>query len=193
VLQQAASQSVRWRAQGIGLSIAVNLPALALSDELLPNRLATLLHEHDLPGAALEIEITEEALLVDPSGAQTVLEGLRLLGVHTSIDDYGTGYSSLAYLRQLVVDELKIDRSFIVAMRLDDRSSSIVRSTIDLAHALGLRVVAEGVEDAEIADLLRSFGCDAAQGYYWSRPLPAANFDAWLSDYSTATGIKAAV
>ena len=183
VLQQAAAQSVRWRAEGIFLPIAVNLPASALIDETLPERVAALLHEHALPGAALQVEITEEALLRDPARAQTVLEDLRLLGIHTSIDDYGTGYSSLAYLRELVVDEVKIDRSFIVPMLLDERSSSIVRSTINLAHALGLRVVAEGIEDADIAEMLALFGCDSAQGYHWTRPLPAFELEEWLQEY----------
>jgi len=183
VLHQAAAQSVRWRAEGIFLPIAVNLPASALIDETLPEHVAALLHAHALPGAALQVEITEEALLRDPVRAQTVLEDLRLLGVHISIDDYGTGYSSLAYLRELVVDEVKIDRSFIVPMLLDDRSSSIVRSTIELAHALGLRVVAEGIEDADIAEMLALFGCDSAQGYHWTRPLPACELEEWLQDY----------
>lgn len=186
VLQEAASQSVRWQAEGIFLPIAVNLPVSALSDETLPEHVAALLHEHALPGAALQVEITEEALLRDPARARAVLEDLRLLGVHTSIDDYGTGYSSLAHLRELVVDEVKIDRSFIVPILLDDRSSSIVRSTINLAHALGLRVVAEGVEDAEIAEMLTSFGCDAAQGYHWTHPLPAAELEKWWWDHEGA-------
>lgn len=185
VLQQAAAQSVRWRDEGIFLPIAVNLPASALVDETLPQHMAALLHAHALPGAALQVEITEEVLLRDPARAQAVLQDLRLLGVHTSIDDYGTGYSSLAYLRELVVDEVKIDRSFIVPMLLDDRSSSIVRSTINLAHALGLRVV-EGIEDAEIAEMLTSFGCDAAQGYHWTRPLPAAGLEQWWWDHEGA-------
>jgi diguanylate cyclase (GGDEF)-like protein len=186
VLREAASQSVRWRAEGIFLPIAVNLPPSALMDETLPDHVAALLQEHALPGAALQVEITEEALLRDPARAQAVLDDLRLLGVYTSIDDYGTGYSSLAYLRELVVDEVKIDRSFIVPILLDDRSTAIVRSTINLAHALGLRVVAEGIEDAEIAEMLASFGCDAAQGYHWTRPLPAAGLEEWLSRHDSA-------
>lgn len=190
VLRQALSQSALWREAGIVLPIAVNLPAPDLIDETLPSRVSALLDAHGLPGSALQVEITEEALLKDPARAQSVLANLRALGVQSAIDDYGTGYSSLVYLRELVVDQVKIDRSFIVPMLLDDRSASIVRSTIDLVHALGLRVVAEGIEDAEVAHMLTSFGCDTAQGYHWTRPLPAATLEEWLRDYAGATAIQ---
>ncbi|WP_238579384.1 putative bifunctional diguanylate cyclase/phosphodiesterase [Demequina lutea] len=194
VLQQALAQSALWRAAGIVLPIAVNLPAPDLIDETLPARVSVLLAAQRLPGSALEVEITEEALLRDPARAKSVLGNLRALGVRIAIDDYGTGYSSLVYLRELVVDEVKIDRTFIVPMLLDDRSSSIVRSTIDLAHALGLRVVAEGIEEAEVAEMLARFGCDTAQGYHWTRPLPAAQFESWLREYegADASAIRAA-
>ncbi len=183
VLQEATAQSVAWRAHGIVLPIAVNLPASALIDETLPGHIGALLRAHGLPGSALQVEITEEALLRDRTRAQPVLGNLRALGVQVSIDDYGTGYSSLIYLRELVVDEVKIDRSFVMPMLLDDRSASIVRSTIELAHALGLRVVAEGIEAAEVAEVLTQFRCDTAQGYHWSRPLPATDLEEWLRRY----------
>ncbi len=185
VLEQATAQAARWRAAGISLPIAVNLPPAVLIDETLPEHVADLLREHGLPGSCLQVEITEEALLRDRARAQAVLASLRDLGVQASIDDYGTGYSSLVYLRELVVDEVKIDRSFVVPMLLDDRSSSIVRSTIELAHALGMRVVAEGIEEADVAEQLARFGCDFAQGYHWSRPLPAAELDRWLRAYAS--------
>ncbi|NTV38351.1 MAG: EAL domain-containing protein, partial [Demequinaceae bacterium] len=121
-----------------------------------------------------------------PNRAELILRGLRRLGVKVAIDDYGTGYSSLVYLRDLVVDEVKIDRSFIMPMLLDDRSASIVRSTIDLVHALGLRVVAEGIEEEEVARMLTGFGCDTAQGYYWTRPLPAPALEDWLRVYAAS-------
>ncbi len=185
VLQEATAQSATWRAHGIVLPIAVNLPASVLIDETLPGHIGDLLRAHDLPGSALQVEITEEALLRDRARAQSVLADLRALGVQASIDDYGTGYSSLVYLRELVVDEVKIDRSFVVPMLLDDRSSSIVKSTIELAHALGLRVVAEGIEEAEVAQMLALFGCDTAQGYHWSRPLPPTDLEEWLRRYES--------
>ena len=112
--------------------------------------------------------------MLDPERARTVLEALRRLGLRIAIDDYGTGYCALAYLRDLPVDELKLDRSFVARVTTDARSAAIVRSTIELAHALGLQVVAEGVEDRQTLDAVESFGCDYAQGYYFSRPVPAA-------------------
>ena len=183
VLAEAVRQSVAWRAAGIDLPVAVNIPPDVLIDESLPDHIAAMLEACFLPGSTLQVEITEEALLRDRDRAQHVLERLRSIGVQASIDDYGTGYSSLIYLRELVVDEVKIDRSFVVPMLLDDRSSSIVRSTIDLAHALDLRVVAEGIEEPEVARMLAEYGCDLAQGYHWSRPLPAEVFEVWLSSH----------
>ena len=188
VLDEALRQSATWRADGIVLPLAVNLPPSALIDETLPAHIAGFLRKHGLPGSALQIEITEEALLRDRVRVTSVLGRLRDMGVEASIDDYGTGYSSLIYLHQLVVDEVKIDRSFVVPMLLDDRSASIVRSTIDLAHALGLRVVAEGIEEVEVAEMLALFGCDAAQGYHWTRPLPAKELEEWLRHYDREFG-----
>jgi len=191
VLRMAAFQSALWRTLGISLPIAVNLPAEALANERLPPYLDALLREHGLPGEALQVEITEEALLKDPVRAQAILRDLRRLGVQVAIDDYGTGYSSLLYLRELVVDDVKIDKSFIGSMMRDTRSSSIVRSTIDLVHALGLKVVAEGVEDAEVAELLAQYGCDTAQGYHFTRALPADELEVWLRDYEVTMSSKA--
>ncbi len=126
------------------------------------------------------LEITESALMEDPALAQSTLRKLRELGIATSIDDYGTGYSSLAYIKQLSVNELKIDRGFVSGMEADQRNAAIVRSTIELGHNLGLTVVAEGVETEHELEQLRRFGCDAAQGFLFARPMPAAEFELWL-------------
>jgi EAL domain-containing protein (putative c-di-GMP-specific phosphodiesterase class I) len=130
--------------------------------------------------SALEVEITESSIMADPTRSSDVLRSLRALGVRIAIDDFGTGYSSLAHLKQLPVDVLKVDRSFVSDMLGDESDRIIVRSTIDLAHNLGLRVVAEGVEDEATADLLAQLGCDQAQGYHFSRPMPAAQLLPWL-------------
>jgi diguanylate cyclase (GGDEF)-like protein len=176
VLETAVGQLARWRAAGLDLSVAVNLSASDLLDESLTQRIAGLLFEHDVPATALELEITESVIMIDPKRAREVLDALRHLGLRIAVDDYGTGYCALAYLRDLPVDELKIDRSFIARVTTDPRSAAIVRSTIELAHALGLKVVAEGIEDPAALDAIAGFGCDYAQGYHFSRPLPAEAF-----------------
>ena len=180
VLRQALDQVVTWRAHDRLLRVAVNLSASSLVDAELPSQVFEMLHERQLPPDVLELEITEDSLLGDRERARGVLAELRLLGVRVAVDDFGTGYSSLAYLRELPIDELKLDRSFVSAMAADPRSAAIVRSTIELAHALGLRLVAEGVEDGPTADELARFGCDEAQGFYFSRPLPADELADWL-------------
>jgi len=179
VLEAAVMQLARWRAAGLDLSVAVNLSASDLLDESLPERIAGLLEEHDVPADALELEITESVIMIDPKGARDVLEALRALGLRIAVDDYGTGYCALAYLRDLPIDELKIDRSFIANVTTDRRSGAIVRSTIELAHALGLKVVAEGIEDTQALAAVAAFGCDYAQGYHFSRPVPADAFTTW--------------
>ena len=134
---------------------------------------------HGVPAHALELEITESVIMIDPKRAREVLEALRALGLRIAVDDYGTGYCALAYLRDLPIDELKIDRSFIANVVTDRRSGAIVRSTIELAHALGLKVVAEGIEDKIALDAVKAFGCDFAQGSHFSRPVPADAFTSW--------------
>jgi diguanylate cyclase (GGDEF)-like protein len=178
VLQAAVRQLVIWKDDGLDIAIAVNLSASDLLDDSLADRIEALLDEHCLPASALELEITESVIMLDPERARTVLEALRRLGLRIAIDDYGTGYCALAYLRDLPVDELKLDRSFVARVTTEPRSAAIVRSTIELAHALGLKVVAEGVEDRETLDAVESLCCDYAQGYYFSRPVPAAAFAA---------------
>ncbi len=175
VLRTAIEQLAAWRANGVVIGVAVNLSASDLLDDNLAERIAALLSEHAVPVDALELEITESVLMTDPERARSVLERLKRLGLRIAVDDYGTGYCALAYLRDLPVDVLKIDRSFISRMREDDRSAAIVRSTIALAHALGLQVVAEGVEHGAVHDALDASGCDLAQGYHFGRPVPAAD------------------
>jgi EAL domain-containing protein (putative c-di-GMP-specific phosphodiesterase class I) len=130
----------------------------------------------------LELEITESVIMADPAHAMEILTRISHMGVALAIDDFGTGYSSLGYLKKLPVTAVKIDKSFVMNMTADDNDAMIVRSTIDLAHNLRLKVIAEGVESQEVWDRLISLGCDAAQGYYMSRPLASAEMTKWLSD-----------
>ena len=141
-----------------------------------------MLDDRNLPGSALMLEVTEEFLLVDRDRARAILLQLRSAGVMIAVDDFGTGYSSLAYLRDLPIDELKLDQSFIIPMLDDERATALVASSIHLGHSMGLRIVAEGVETAEVLDQLTLFGCDVAQGYFVSRPVPAAALEAWIAD-----------
>ncbi|MDX5445463.1 MAG: EAL domain-containing protein [Zoogloeaceae bacterium] len=179
MIEQVARQ---WRALQPAdgqLRIAVNLSTRDLLDLEFPERIAELCARHDAPTAGLCLEITESAIMDDPQRAEATLNRLAELGFKLSIDDFGTGYSSLAYLKRLPVNELKIDRSFVMAMERDESDATIVRSTIDLAHNLGLTVVAEGVENDAALAALRALRCDEAQGYHISRPLPVEAFGDW--------------
>jgi len=181
VLELALEQVAVWQAHGQDLTVAVNLSASSLVDADLPEQVAWMLAARGVKPRALQLEITEEFLMADRERARAILTRLRHSGVQISIDDYGTGYSSLAYLRDLPIDELKLDRSFVFPMADDARAAALVSSTIALAHSLGLRMVAEGVEtDVAYTELTR-LGCDQAQGYFMSRPIPAAEFDHWLA------------
>jgi diguanylate cyclase (GGDEF)-like protein len=180
VLEQALDQAAAWLENGLPLTVAVNLSASSLVDTDLPEQVGALLAARRLPAGALQLEITEEFLMTDRDRARTILRRLRELGVQISIDDFGTGYSSLAYLRELPVDELKLDRSFVFPMADDARAAALVFSTIELAHSLGLLMVAEGVENEIALTELAAHGCDQAQGYYVSRPVPAAELEYWL-------------
>ena len=181
VLDLALDQVARWQEHGRLLTVAVNLSASSLVDDNLPEQVAAMLAARGLPAHVLQLEITEEFLMADRDRARAILARLRQGGIQISIDDYGTGYSSLSYLRDLPIDELKLDRSFIAPMTDDSRSAALVASTIALAHSLGLRMVAEGVETAVAYAELAGLGCDQAQGYFISRPVPAAELDRWLS------------
>lgn len=181
VLELALDQVSRWSAQGRDLTVAVNLSASSLLNIELPQQVNALLAERNLPANRLQLEITEEFLMDDRVRARDILSRLRSSGVQISIDDFGTGYSSLSYLRELPIDELKLDRSFVFPMADDTRAAALVNSTIALAHSLGLRMVAEGVENgAALSELTRN-GCDQAQGYYLCKPVPADELDRWLT------------
>ncbi len=180
VLGEAIRQAHVWRTQGRPISIAVNLSTANLLAPQLYTVVADLLATYDMPPSLLRLEVTESTLMADMNRALDVLTNLAALGVGISIDDYGTGYSSLAYLKRLPVDEIKIDRSFVQHMAEDESDASIVASTVGLAHSLGRRVVAEGVESEHALGLLREMRCDVVQGYYLSRPLPPEGFEQWL-------------
>jgi diguanylate cyclase (GGDEF)-like protein len=180
VLALALDQAEAWYTHGRPLTVAVNLSASSLVDSDLPKQVASMLAARGIPPAVLQLEITEEFLMADRDRARAILTQLRNSGVQISVDDYGTGYSSLSYLRDLPIDELKLDQSFVFPMADDGRAAALVASTITLAHSLGLRMVAEGVETIVTYTELARLGCDQAQGYFMSRPIPAAELDYWL-------------
>ncbi len=181
VLGQALAQTAAWVEAGLHIRMAVNVSARDLHDDSFCARVGEALERAGMPASFLELELTERVVMADPERALRNLTALSRLGVRLSLDDFGTGYSSLAYLRRLPVTELKIDKSFVLRMDVDDEDATIVRSTIDLAHGLGLRVLAEGVETAETWQRLCDLGCDAAQGYFLSRPHPANVVTDWLN------------
>jgi len=180
VMDAALADCAGWAQEGLRPGVSVNLSARDLLDADLPREVESLLSKHGVDPTLLEVEITEHTILTDPERARIVLERLRDLGVRLSIDDFGTGFSSLGQLKRLPVDVLKIDRSFVLNMEHDDNDDVIVRSTIELGHNLGLRVVAEGVETQETWGRLAQLGCDTAQGFFISRPLPRVVLVEWL-------------
>jgi EAL domain-containing protein (putative c-di-GMP-specific phosphodiesterase class I) len=187
-IDTALAQSRRWRETGIDLGMAVNLSARCLEDPELPRVVADLLARWRTPAASLTLEITESVIMRDSARAQAVLMRLHALGIRLSIDDFGTGHSSLAYLSKLPVRELKVDRSFITNIDLDRTNATIVRATIEMAHRLGLEVVAEGVETREAYSILETFGVDLAQGYFMAGPLPVTDIAAWLANSPWSLG-----
>ena len=191
VFEEAARQWLALRAEGLSLQLSVNLSTRDLLDPELPQKFGALLGKHRVPAEAFCLEITESAIMDDPHRALATLNKLSGLGFKLSIDDFGTGYSSLAYLKRLPVDELKIDKSFVMSMVEDLDDAKIVRSTIDLAHNLGLTVVAEGVENAKVWDALRALECDEAQGYHMGKPMPAADFCVWSTAWSAKSAPRA--
>jgi EAL domain-containing protein (putative c-di-GMP-specific phosphodiesterase class I) len=180
VLELALAATARWWSDR-EVSVSVNLSAANVNDLDLADKVAAALDRHDLPARALTLELVEDTLMADPELGRTVLGDLRRSGVRTSIDDYGTGYSSLAYLRHLPADELKLDRSLTAEVDHDPRAAAIVQSTVGLAHALGLTLVAEGVETLATSATLARLGCDVAQGYAIGRPMPVEDFLDWLA------------
>jgi len=173
-----------WLAAGLDVRVAINCaPPELLSQVFLP-RLYASLDEWMVPADRLVLEVTEDSFLAEPERARAILLEMREHGLQVAIDDYGTGFSSLAYLRDLPVQELKIDRSFVNNIGADLRSRMIVASTIQMAHALDMRIVAEGVEDAETAAQLIDLGADVLQGYHFARPIPAAQVEQWVRDWA---------
>jgi diguanylate cyclase (GGDEF)-like protein len=189
VLDRALDRCRRWLDQDIALSVAVNLSARCLSEPDLVDRVRRALRHHGVPGELLTLELTEGSVVDDTVRNSTVLADLHSLGLRLSMDDFGTGYSSLSQLRQLPIDELKIDKSFVLGMSTSQNESFIARSIVELAHNLGLRVVAEGVEDEVTRDLLAQMGCDKIQGFLVSRPLPEDRLEGWLL---ARTGVRTA-
>ena len=184
VLKQAIKQLVAWQQRGMQLKLAINLSAHDLVDTRLPNQIASLLKDNNLPSGALCIEVTEGAVMKDAQTVVSVLQRFRDMGVSVAIDDFGTGHSSLAYLKILPVNEVKIDRSFIKDMLTNSQDVMIVNTSIQLIHGLGFTVVAEGVEEPEGVEILRNLNCDIIQGYVFSKPLKAAEFDLWFEAFN---------
>ena len=181
MIERCAARAAAMRRLGHTLKFAVNLSTRDLMDQDLPGKIARILDLHAMAPDTLCLEITESAIMEDPERAMQTLARLKQMGLRLSIDDFGTGYSSLAYLKRLPLHELKIDKSFVMSMEDDRADLNIVRSTIDLAHNLGLTVVAEGVENAAALALLRQMGCDQAQGYFIAKPMPESEFADWLA------------
>jgi EAL domain-containing protein (putative c-di-GMP-specific phosphodiesterase class I) len=182
----ALAQVRTWLDAGHRIPVAVNVSTRSLLDPGFPDTVARALHRAGVDGALLCLEITENTVMTDPERAIETLKRIRSLGVRTSIDDFGTGYSSMAYLKVLPVDEIKVDRSFVMDMASDHSNHALVESTVELGHNLGLTVVAEGVEDdATVAELHR-LGCDIAQGYHFARPLHPTDFTVFLARHLTA-------
>jgi len=188
VLREALRQLRRWRDEGMEMSVSVNLSMRTLHDPELPGLVRDLIEHAGVPSNLVGFEITETDVMADAEGAMRGLRALRELGVKIAIDDFGTGYSSLAYLHRLAVDTVKIDRSFVSRITTDENSAAIVRATADLGHALGLEVVAEGVEDATAWSRLRSVSCDAAQGYHIGRPMKGGDMALWVNVWRGVVG-----
>ncbi|MCG5459986.1 bifunctional diguanylate cyclase/phosphodiesterase [Micromonospora sp. PSH03] len=183
VVDDVVEQLARWSAAGIGLRAALNVSVRDLHTGEIADQIADRLARHGVPAERLQVEITEGALMADPRRVLATISRLHRIGVAIALDDFGTGYSSLQHLRRLPLAEVKVDRSFVLGMADDADDAAIVRSMIELAGALGLRVVAEGVEDERTWRMLHAAGCDAAQGWFYARPMPAEELVTWLARY----------
>jgi EAL domain-containing protein (putative c-di-GMP-specific phosphodiesterase class I) len=182
ILDHALRQCREWQDAGAPVHIAVNVSAKSLLEETLPSKVQAALDKWNVDPRFLKIEITESSIMADPAHALAIMSMLQSMGVRLSVDDFGTGYSSLTHLRELPIDEIKIDKSFVLGMMTSDADAAIVRTVIDLAHNLGKQVCAEGVEDLYTMQRLEEMGCDLAQGYFISRPVPAAGLMTWLTE-----------
>jgi diguanylate cyclase (GGDEF)-like protein len=187
VLDQSLAQVANWLSRGMRIAVAVNLSVRNLLAPDVVDRVATSLAKYHVPPELLTLEVTESSVMNQPERSLPVLQELHAIGLRLSVDDFGTGYSSLAYLRRLPIDELKIDKSFVQRMVTDLGDLAIVRAIIDLGHSLGMRVIAEGVEEEAGRDALRSMRCDAMQGFLLSRPLPIDRFESWLVSRTQAS------
>ena len=183
VLKSALAQTMKWHEKKLKLGVAINLSPTTLLDTDLPDIITGILAQHPLPTHYITLEITEGSIIKDPDRALEILNRLADMGIRISIDDFGTGYSSLAYLKKMPASEMKIDKSFVMDMLENENDAVIVRSTIDLAHNLGMKVVAEGVEDKKTAMRLKSLGCDVLQGYFFSKPLSSDDFSNWINSF----------
>jgi len=188
VLETALRQCELWHESRMYLSMAVNISAINLQDPVFPDNVADLVEKFNVPPAYIELEITETAIMTDPLRAIENITRLSAMGLQVSIDDFGTGYSSMAYLQKLLVAKIKIDKSFVMDMDKNKNDGIIVRSTIDLGHNLGLKVIAEGVESQESWNRLKKMGCDSAQGYFMSRPISADQFARWIKESPFGSG-----
>jgi diguanylate cyclase (GGDEF)-like protein len=187
VIDDAVRECRRWEDAGYILQISVNLSARDLLDEYLPYHVMQILKDNDLPANRLTLEVTESSIMEDLRRSISVLEILQDIGVHISMDDFGTGHSSLAQLKNIPLHELKIDKSFIMTLNEDRDNDAIVRTTVELAHGMGLNVVAEGVEDEATLHRISALGCEQAQGYYLSKPLPADDMLIWLQSFAATS------
>ncbi|MCA9297597.1 MAG: EAL domain-containing protein, partial [Phycisphaerales bacterium] len=190
VLRTAVAEATHWSGLGRRWGVSVNLSMRNLLDRDLTESVRQVLAESGLDPASLTLEITETNVMSDAARSIEILDGLAALGVRLSIDDFGTGYSSLAYLQQLPVHEVKIDKSFVMPMTTNPSSAVLVGSIIDLGHNLGLRVVAEGVEDRTTWNRLTGLGCDVIQGYFVGRPMPPGDLDHWHEELSLSGRLR---
>lgn len=193
VFDRVLQQLRTWHDQGVPVHVAVNISVKSLAEQDLPEKIQALLEKWQVDPRFLKIEITESSIMADPNHALAIMSLLQGMGIRLSVDDFGTGYSSLVHLRQLPIDEIKVDKSFVMGMTTNDADAAIVRTVIDLAHNLGKQVCAEGVEDEATSHMLRDLGCDLAQGYWISRPLSAPNLMTWLEETGWGLGRKAVV
>jgi EAL domain-containing protein (putative c-di-GMP-specific phosphodiesterase class I) len=190
VLELALEQVGVWRRSGLDITVAVNLAMANMQDVNFPPRVVDALRRHRLPAEALHLEITESMLMKDTARAYELLTVLRALGIKLAVDDYGTGYSSLAYLHGLPVDDLKLDRTFVGHCDTDTRSAAIVESTVKLAHSLGMRMIAEGVENEAVLRMLTGYGCDLGQGYFIARPQNPDSLTPWLHQQAALGSLR---
>jgi EAL domain-containing protein (putative c-di-GMP-specific phosphodiesterase class I) len=193
VLDAALAHCFEWQRAGVRVPFAVNLSTRNLLDPGLVDKVRRALRAWDADPAWLEFEITESLVMADPEASLDCMKGLRANGHKLMIDDYGKGYASLSYLRNLPVDAIKIDQEFVMSMPSDEGDALMVRSTIEVAHHLGRKVIAEGVENREIWEQLAALGCDEAQGYFIAKPMPAADFPKWLAGWRAPIAANAPV